>query len=314
LRWPTPTTPSVTRRSLTQQQTAGNGVVTTQSFDAVTGRLTAITAGPSGAVQSHGYTYDLLGKLLTRTDANTSLSKSFGYDSLNRLTSSTVSLSPTPLVKTFSYNAIGNLTGKAFPNFRTDPGHLLGGTAASAIVGGLASVAGGGKFENGAVTAAFGYLFNAARGAAIGGNVTAIAFGLAGAWTGPLDPVLILTGRIVGGIVGSAIEDWAFQENAPSEGRKLPDDRIIGPPRERGLAPVGDDGSPVELHHRGQRQDSPLDEMTRTEHRGPGNFGANHDNTGQSPSQIDRELFNTERRSYWSREWDSGRFERFFQK
>jgi YD repeat-containing protein len=30
------------------QQTAGNGVVTTQSFDAVTGRLTAITAGRQG--------------------------------------------------------------------------------------------------------------------------------------------------------------------------------------------------------------------------------------------------------------------------
>jgi RHS repeat-associated protein len=95
------------------QQTAGNGVVTTQSFDAVTGRLTAITAGSAGAVQNHGYTYDLLGKLLTRSDANTSPSESFGYDTLNRLTSSTVSLSPTPLVKTFSYNAIGNLTAKS---------------------------------------------------------------------------------------------------------------------------------------------------------------------------------------------------------
>ena len=52
------------------------------------------------------------------------------------------------------------LIGKAFPNARTDMGHLLGGTAASAILGGLGSVAGGGKFANGAVTGAFGYLFN----------------------------------------------------------------------------------------------------------------------------------------------------------
>ena len=36
------------------------------------------------------------------------------------------------------------------------------GSALSGVVGGLASVAGGGKFENGAVTGAFGYLFNQA--------------------------------------------------------------------------------------------------------------------------------------------------------
>jgi hypothetical protein len=50
-----------------------------------------------------------LGKLLTRSGANTSLSESFGYETLNRLTQSTVSLNPTPLVTTCSYNAIGNL-------------------------------------------------------------------------------------------------------------------------------------------------------------------------------------------------------------
>jgi hypothetical protein len=37
---------------------------------------------------------------------------------------------------------------------------LFGGTVASAVLGGLGSVAGGGKFADGAVTAAFGYLFN----------------------------------------------------------------------------------------------------------------------------------------------------------
>jgi hypothetical protein len=46
-------------------------------------------------------------------DANTSLSESFEYDGLNRLTESTVALNPTPLVATFSYNAIGNLTFKS---------------------------------------------------------------------------------------------------------------------------------------------------------------------------------------------------------
>src|SRR5207253_1175978 len=35
------------------------------------------------------------------------------YDGLNRLTSATVNLSPTPLVKTFSYSPIGNMLSKS---------------------------------------------------------------------------------------------------------------------------------------------------------------------------------------------------------
>jgi hypothetical protein len=39
-------------------------------------------------------------------------------------------------------------------------GQRIGATLAFAVAGGLGSVAGGGKFANGAVTAAFGYLYN----------------------------------------------------------------------------------------------------------------------------------------------------------
>ncbi|HEY7550089.1 MAG TPA: RHS repeat-associated core domain-containing protein, partial [Hyphomicrobiaceae bacterium] len=95
------------------QQTAGNGVLTTQVFDPQTGRLSSIVAGDAGAVQNQAYTYDLVGKLITRSDANTSLAESFTYDILNRLASSTVTLTPAPLVATFAYNAIGNLTYKS---------------------------------------------------------------------------------------------------------------------------------------------------------------------------------------------------------
>jgi RHS repeat-associated protein len=52
------------------------------------------------------------------------------------------------------------LVGKAFPNPKNDMGDLIGGTAATGVVSGVASVAGGGKFANGAITGAFGYLFN----------------------------------------------------------------------------------------------------------------------------------------------------------
>jgi RHS repeat-associated protein len=56
--------------------------------------------------------------------------------------------------------AVAPLVNEAFPNARTDLGQRLGGSAVSGLVGGLAAIAGGGKFENGAITAAFGYLFN----------------------------------------------------------------------------------------------------------------------------------------------------------
>ena len=60
----------------------------------------------------------------------------------------------------------GPLIEDAFPNPRSNTASLFGGTAASAVLGGLGSVAGGGKFANGAVTGAFGYLFNQAAGGA----------------------------------------------------------------------------------------------------------------------------------------------------
>ena len=76
--------------------------------------LSGITSGSAGAVQSHAYTYDLLGKLLTRSDANTALSRELR---LRRAEPADlgdgVRCRPRPLVKTFAYNAIGNLTAKS---------------------------------------------------------------------------------------------------------------------------------------------------------------------------------------------------------
>jgi RHS repeat-associated protein len=94
------------------QQTSGNGLATTRTFDPTTGRLTSISTGSSGAVQNLSYTYDQLGNPLSRSDANTGLSETVTYDALNRLTQTTVNLS-TPLVKTFSYSAIGNMLSKS---------------------------------------------------------------------------------------------------------------------------------------------------------------------------------------------------------
>ena len=81
-----------------------------------------------------------------------------------------------------------------------------------------------------------------------------------------------------------------------------------GPPPRRGRAPIGDDGHPIELHHDGQRADSELKELTRTDHRLGENYEKNHSNTGQQSSEIDRTEFNKTRREYWKEQWDSGRW------
>jgi hypothetical protein len=50
------------------------------------------------------------------------------------------------------------VTQALFPSAANDLGQRIGGTIIQATAGGLASVAGGGKFANGAATGAFGYL------------------------------------------------------------------------------------------------------------------------------------------------------------
>jgi len=84
----------------------------------------------------------------------------------------------------------------------------------------------------------------------------------------------------------------------------LPRHEII-PPAKRGNAPISvKDNRPVELHHNGQMPDSPLVAMHPSEHRFGENFKKNHTNTGQSPSQIDRPGFITDKKGIWGQWWD----------
>jgi RHS repeat-associated protein len=97
-----------TRNALGQvtEEALGNSLVTDNTFDPATGRLTAITTGSS--VQSLSYTYDTLGNLLTREDNLKSLTETFTYDVANRVTGVTG-----PQNKTYSYNEIGNILNKS---------------------------------------------------------------------------------------------------------------------------------------------------------------------------------------------------------
>lgn len=68
-----------------------------------------------------------------------------------------------------------------------------------------------------------------------------------------------------------------------------------------GKAPYGPDGEQINLHHIGQKHDSPLAELTNTEHKQ--NDGILHDKI--KDSEIDRSAFRTDRRQYWQARYES---------
>lgn len=99
------------------QQTYGNGIATQQTFDPKTGRTTAITAGANNSVQNMNFTYSVNGNMLTRDDVTQSLSETFVYDSIRRLTSNTVtSPSAGTVTQTYWYDKLGNIV------YRSDVG------------------------------------------------------------------------------------------------------------------------------------------------------------------------------------------------
>ena len=78
-------------------------------------------------------------------------------------------------------------------------------------------------------------------------------------------------------------DKWAEYNNAD----------LIG----EGYPPRDPNGDPYELHHIGQRQDSPFAELTWAEHMGDGNNTILHQ-MGKY-SEIDREAFDAEKSQYW---------------
>lgn len=63
------------------------------------------------------------------------------------------------------------------------------------------------------------------------------------------------------------------------------------------LVPYNKNGEKVELHHIGQKDDSPLAELTANEHRGKGNDSILHDK--QKETEIDRPGFDKVRNAHW---------------
>ncbi|HEY1629802.1 MAG TPA: hypothetical protein VGF56_00705 [Rhizomicrobium sp.] len=77
------------------RSTAGNGVTTTDSFDPLTGRMLNVCASNhagscDGAIANIATDFDAVGNLTTRGDTLHGVTETFGYDLLNRLTSTSL--------------------------------------------------------------------------------------------------------------------------------------------------------------------------------------------------------------------------------
>jgi RHS repeat-associated protein len=88
----------------------------------------------------------------------------------------------------------------------------------------------------------------------------------------------------------------------PVPGNQLPigPDGIVYQPDRRGLAPRDKDGNEIELHHRDQNPDGPIDEMTDEEH--------NKQDHSRRPGVDHGSKWRTWRERYWRQQWDNGRF------
>ena len=96
------------------QQIYGNGITNTTTYDPLTGRIVQVKAGTNDSISNQSFVYDSIGNLTQRYDAVTNLNESFGYDSLNRLTSTSAQAGTGPLTQTtVTYNAIGNILTKS---------------------------------------------------------------------------------------------------------------------------------------------------------------------------------------------------------
>ena len=160
------------------QETAGNGVASTATYDADTGRLTNLRAGASASVASFDYAWDTVGNLTTRSDNDQTVFEKYCYDALNRLTNSaTASSAPAACTstgtgitsKTVGYDALGDITAKS------DVGTYSYPTAGSARPHAVSSITG---TVNGVTNPSYTYDANGNLTAGAGRTVTPTSFNM----------------------------------------------------------------------------------------------------------------------------------------
>ncbi|MFZ1869129.1 MAG: SpvB/TcaC N-terminal domain-containing protein [Steroidobacteraceae bacterium] len=94
------------------QETLGNGLVTTRTYDAVTHWLSAVQSAASGGslVQNQSFLYDEVGNVTQRQDNNLGLSEDFYYDNDNRLSHSTLNGTQN---LSLTYDQMGDITNRS---------------------------------------------------------------------------------------------------------------------------------------------------------------------------------------------------------
>jgi len=94
-------------------QRFGNGLVTDQEFEPLSGRIKNIFAGSAKGVQNLNYQFDLAGNLLSRKDTVQGMSESFAFDSGGRLTDAQLSSPAVSSHQAFAYDATGNVLSRS---------------------------------------------------------------------------------------------------------------------------------------------------------------------------------------------------------
>ncbi|MBL7943020.1 MAG: RHS repeat protein, partial [Flavobacteriales bacterium] len=116
----------------------GNGLTQTYNYYAWNEKVNNVGQGGRpktltvGTLQSLGYSYDANGNIASIADSISGENQVFGYDTINRLISSTVTNGPAPYAESYSYNPTnGNLinNGAATLSYN-DPAHIHAATNA----------------------------------------------------------------------------------------------------------------------------------------------------------------------------------------
>ena len=88
----------------------GDGSTVTTGFDGVSSRVVSRLSQRTGTIQQFSYTYDASGNMLTRNDVLQSLSETFTYDDLDRLTSAEVT---GQTAVQYAFDEVGSITQKS---------------------------------------------------------------------------------------------------------------------------------------------------------------------------------------------------------
>jgi RHS repeat-associated protein len=106
-------TNSANARGQATQETFGNGVILTPTYQLQTGQLTGLTySGASGNLRTLGYGYDVFGNLKRQSLNGGASREDYSYDQLHRLVQSIRSGAASGTVN-YGFDAVGNLTKKS---------------------------------------------------------------------------------------------------------------------------------------------------------------------------------------------------------